>query len=104
MANHGWTWVRQAALRPNRCAVFPHIPQGALIDTGVDLLTHDPHIYIGEVAAKELGKMAGMVPGASLKKADETISALRTQIDELQDEILRLQTFKDAVNLVKAEL
>ena len=66
-------------MRPQRCAVFPHVNNGAFIDTGITMDTWDPHIYISAEAAQELGKFAGMVPGEALKNAQEaTVAANST--------------------------
>jgi hypothetical protein len=104
MANHGWQWVRQASLPPNRCAVFPHINSGAIIDTGMRIEGYDPHVYIGEVAAKELGKMAGMVPKSVLDLAQADERAAQDRIRSLEARVAELEEFKAAVTLVKAEI
>ena len=104
MANHGWTWVRTPPLRPQRCAVFPHIQQGAYIDVGIDINSYDPHVYIGEMAARELGKMVGMVPKSDLDQARIALDDARATLTEAEKKIEKLEAFKDAVTLVKAEI
>jgi hypothetical protein len=102
VANHGWTWQREPVQRPQRCAVFPHIQQGAYIDTGMNINTYDPHVYIGETAARELGKMVGMVPRSDLDQARIALDEARATIVEKQREVEQLQAFKDAVELIQA--
>ncbi len=99
---HGWSWQRQATMRPQRCAVFPHVNNGAFIDTGITMDTWDPHIYISAEAAQELGKFAGMVPGEALKNAQEATVAANQYIAELEAKVTRLEEFKSAVELIKA--
>lgn len=103
MANHGWVWTRGPALRPQRCAVFPHISASMWIDTGIDIQGYDPHVYISDVAAKELGKMVGMVAEQKLTLAKRELSEAKDEISRLKNKVEELERFKDAVQLIKAE-
>lgn len=101
---HGWSWVRQAALRPQKCAVFPHVNDGAFIDTGNDIVGWDPHVYVSQTAAEQLGAFVGMVPGSDLQISETKLNLANERIEELEREVAVLEEFKQAVRLVSAEM
>jgi hypothetical protein len=101
---HGWFFTKQLRVTPQRCAVFPHIHSDAYIDTGMDIPGRDPHVYIGTVAATELGKAVGMVPGGEVRRVEAELALERGKVEILQEQVEKLERFKSAVDLVKAEI
>ncbi len=99
---HGWTVTRQPRLTPQRCAVFPHVRSGHYIDAGTMIPGFDPHVYISDVAAMELGRFVGMVPGGELRAVQAELELERSKVEVLQEQVQKLQDFKSAVELVQA--
>ncbi len=101
---HGWTLTRSPRMTPQRCAVFPHVRSSLFIDTGTSVMGMDPHVYISETAAKELGEYIGMVPGSRVQSVRTQLDAEKAKVAELTKQVAELERFKAAVELVKAEL
>jgi len=72
----------------------------AWIDTGTDINSVDPHVYISDVAAKELGKMVGLVPQTLVDQARADHKAAQERIEYLEAENEELRTYKEAVEIV----
>lgn len=108
MANHGWRMIPGAPVVPQHCAVFPHIGNASgrmFVDTGMNLNSYDPHIYISDVAVDELAKFMGYVPGSD---ADEKVKAAEARANEAEADLLIaemriqfLEAHKAAVELIQ---
>jgi hypothetical protein len=101
---HGWTLTASPRMMPQRCAVFPHVRTGNYIDTGMTISGFDPHVYVSDVAAQELGRFVGMVPGGDLRRAEAELQLEQAKTEILQERIAELERFKAAVELVRVEV
>lgn len=101
---HGWSITRQPRLTPQRCAVFPHVRSGNYIDTGMTIPGYDPHVYVSDVAAMELGRFVGMVPQGELHSLRAELALEQAKVEVLQAKVRKLEDFKSAVELVKVSI
>lgn len=94
---NGWRKVPRADAIPHSCAVLPQLGAGhaeGYIDTGIELATFDPRIYISVHAARQLGEFVGMVDPAPL---ENEIKRLGRELEEAQRRLAEFDKFEESV-------
>lgn len=100
-------FVEQAAIRPSRCAVFPHIPgnhRDGFIDSGSELLSsaHDNHVYVSVVAVREMARMIGWLDPDAKRDLENRVAVLERENHRLEDEVIQLNREFEAIDLLES--
>jgi hypothetical protein len=72
--------VQQASIAPFRCAVIPFMGNqsaSGFIDTGMDLIGVDPHVYVSFEGAVEIAKEIGWVGPSVVKAVEDEVAFSR---------------------------
>lgn len=99
-------FVERAITRPSRCAVLPYVganhPRG-FIDTGSELAGFDNHVYVSVVAAEEMARMVGFVPGHRLKEIEAERDAALLELAQAREDLAVAERHLEAVDLLESK-
>lgn len=97
--------VERAATRPMRCAVLPQIGQNherGFIDTGSEMPGFDNHVYVSVVAAEQMARMVGWVPGRDLKAVEAERDEALADLAAVREELASAERHLEAVDLLES--
>jgi hypothetical protein len=96
--------VTEPVMRPNRCAIVPHVSQdpGGFIDTGVRLQGFQPRVYVSATGARELARGFGLPTTEEYDRAVARGDSALARVEELEQEVARLGQRLTAYETLKA--
>lgn len=84
------TKVDRAIAKPNHCAVYPHLGQAhekGYWDTGNEIPSLDPHVYVSVVAVEELARRQGWASPDEHRVAEGQRDAALGRVESLEREL-----------------
>jgi hypothetical protein len=98
-------FVQRAVTKPMHCAVLPFIGQTherGFIDTGSELPGFDNHVYISVVAAEEMARMVGFIPGKERTRVQAELDQALARVTELERDLSEAERHLEAVDLLES--
>jgi hypothetical protein len=95
--------VQQASIAPFRCAVIPFMGNqsaSGFIDTGMDLIGVDPHVYVSFEGAVEIAKEIGWVGPSVVKELEDNYSFIASRCEQLEAELAEANKHLDAIDFI----
>jgi hypothetical protein len=103
-------FVEKAVIRPARCAVFPHLPNGGnhpdgFLDTGSEMPPSgfDQHVYVSVVAVREMATKIGWHSPETVSGIENELEFLKHKCAQLEDEVAELNKDFDAIEQLQSK-
>src|SRR3954469_8777959 len=95
--------VQQASIAPFRCAVIPFMGNqsaSGFIDTGMDLIGVDPHVYVSFEGAVEIAKEIGWFGPSVVRGLEEELATPQARIEQLEAEVAEADRYRDSIDFI----